>query len=114
MKARPCNTWQERGELRLTGHYLSHLEHHVPDHALGEQFISVVVPLLHHLVEVLLHVLEHEVECVVFPYNLNKEYLLSSVHTSPILNYMYLRLVSKIHNRYLADNGYSVDNKYLF
>ena len=65
MKARPCNTWQERGELRLTGHYLSHLEHHVPDHALGEQFISVVVPLLHHLVEVLLHVLEHEVESVI-------------------------------------------------
>ena len=51
--------------MRLTGHELSHLEHHVPDHALGEQFISVVVPLLHHLVEVLLHVLEHEVESVI-------------------------------------------------
>ena len=50
-----------------------HLEHHVPDDSLGEQFVPVVVALLHHLVEILFHVLEYKVKCVILPNDLEIE-----------------------------------------
>ena len=53
--------------------YTPYLEHHVPDDPLGEQFVTVVVSLLHHLVEILFHVLEYKVKCVVLTNDLEKE-----------------------------------------
>ncbi len=53
--------------LEQKNHPLPHLVHHVPDHVLGEELVAVVVPFLHELVQVLLHVLEDEVEGVVLP-----------------------------------------------
>ena len=52
------------------GEALQHLEHHVPDRVLREQLVSMVVSFLHHLVEVLLHVFKHKVQCIVLPDNL--------------------------------------------
>ena len=42
-----------------------YLIHHVSDHILWEEFVAVVVALLHELVQVLLHVLEHKVQRVI-------------------------------------------------
>ena len=58
----------------------THLIHHVSDHVLGKEFISVVVAFLHQLVEVLLHVLEHKVQCVVLPDDLTASTALNYLH----------------------------------
>lgn len=69
---------------------LQHLVHHVPYYRLGEKFVSedrrriekrseyeiqiretqsCTLPVFHQLIEILLHVFEHEVQHVVLPYN---------------------------------------------
>ena len=54
------------------GESLEHLEHHVPDGILREQLVSMVISLLHHLVEVLLHIFKHKVKSVILTDNLEK------------------------------------------
>ena len=44
----------------------TNLEHHISDHILWEELVPVVVSLLHQLVQVLLHILKHKVEGVIF------------------------------------------------
>ena len=55
------------------GEALEHLEHHVPDGILREQFVPVIVSFLHHLVEVLLHVFKHKVKSVILTDNLGNK-----------------------------------------
>ena len=71
------------------GEALQHLEHHVPDDALGEQLVSVVVSLLHHLIEILFHVLEHKVQRVVLPDNLTAS---TTLTICTRLSYRYITL----------------------
>ena len=52
------------------GESLEDLEHHVPDGILREQLVPVVISLLHHLVEVLLHIFKHKVKSVILTDNL--------------------------------------------
>ena len=59
--------------MKAFSFYNLYLEHHVPDDALGEQFVTVVVSLLHHLVEILFHVLEYKVKCVILTNDLETE-----------------------------------------
>ena len=48
-----------------------YLEHHISDNILWEEFVSMIISLLHHLVKILLHVFKNKIQRVILTDNLS-------------------------------------------